>query len=53
MARPIVKDQRRAEILDAFEACVARYGVEGATLAKTAEQAGLGQGADPAQRGKP
>lgn len=41
MARPIVKEQRRTEILDAFEDCVARYGVEGATLAKTAEQAGL------------
>ncbi len=41
MPRPIVKDERRSQILDAFEACVARYGVEGATLAKTAEQAGL------------
>lgn len=41
MARPTVKDQRRTEILDAFEICVARSGVEGATLAKTAEQAGL------------
>lgn len=41
MARPKLKDTRRAQILDAFEVCVARYGVEGATLAKTAEQAGL------------
>ena len=41
MSRPIVKEERTAQILDAFEACVARYGVEGATLAKTAEQAGL------------
>lgn len=41
MARPELKDARRAQILDAFEVCVARYGVEGATLAKTAEQAGL------------
>ena len=41
MARPEIKDTRRAQILDAFEVCVAKYGVEGATLAKTAEQAGL------------
>lgn len=41
LARPDVKEQRRQQILDAFEICVARYGVEGATLAKTAEQAGL------------
>ena len=41
MARPDIKDERREQILDAFEICVARYGVEGATLAKTAEVAGL------------
>lgn len=41
MARPEIKDTRREQILDAFEICVAKYGVEGATLAKTAEQAGL------------
>lgn len=41
MARPDIKDSRREQILDAFEFCVARYGVEGATLTKTAEQAGL------------
>ncbi len=41
LARPDLKTQRRQQILDAFEICVARYGVEGATLAKTAEQAGL------------
>lgn len=41
MARPDIKDARREQILDAFEACVARYGVEGATLARTAEAAGL------------
>ena len=41
MARPNLMGQRRQQILDAFEVCVARYGVEGATLAKTAEQAGL------------
>ncbi len=41
LARPDIKDERREQILDAFEICVARYGVEGATLAKTAEVAGL------------
>lgn len=41
MARPDLKNQRRQQILDAFEFCVASFGVEGATLAKTAEQAGL------------
>ncbi len=41
MARPSLKEQRSKEILDAFERCVARYGVEGATLEKIAEEAGL------------
>ena len=41
MARPTLKNERREQILDAFETCVARYGVEGATLAKTADEAGL------------
>lgn len=41
MPRPSLKNQRREEILDAYEICVARYGVEGATLEKTAEEAGL------------
>lgn len=41
MARPEIKDARREQILDAFEICVAKYGVEGATLIKTAEEAGL------------
>ena len=41
MSRPEIKNVRREQILDAFETCVAKYGVEGATLAKTAEQAGL------------
>ena len=41
MARPEIKDDRREQILDAFEHCVARYGLEGATLGKTAEVAGL------------
>ncbi|MCV0424895.1 MAG: TetR/AcrR family transcriptional regulator [Roseibium sp.] len=41
MARPDIKNDRREQILDAFESCVARYGLEGATLAKVAETAGL------------
>ncbi len=41
MARPNIQNERRNQILDAFESCVARYGVEGATLARTAKLAGL------------
>ncbi len=41
MGRPSVKEQRAEEILNAFELCVANYGVEGATLERIAEQAGL------------
>lgn len=41
MGRPTVKQERTKEILDAFETCVARFGVEGATLERIAEQAGL------------
>jgi len=41
VGRPTIKRERTREILDAFEVCVARYGVEGATLERIAEQAGL------------
>ncbi len=41
MARPSLKDQRREEILSACARCVARYGLEGATLEKIAEEAGV------------
>ncbi len=41
MPRPSVKAERTEEILDAFERCVARYGIEGATLERIAEAAGL------------
>ena len=41
MARPSIKTEREAEILDAFESCVVKYGVEGATLQKIADAAGL------------
>ena len=41
MPRPSVKAERTEEILDAFERCVARFGVEGSTLERIAEEAGL------------
>lgn len=41
MPRPSVKKERTEEILQAFERCVAAYGVEGATLERLAEEAGL------------
>ncbi len=41
MARPSLKDERRGQILDAYEICVAHYGVEGASLEKIADQAGI------------
>ncbi len=41
MPRPSLKEERRSQILEAYEVCVARYGVEGATLERIAEEAGL------------
>ncbi len=41
MPRPSLKQERREQILDAYEHCVARLGIEGATLEATAKQAGL------------
>ena len=41
MPRPSLKHQRVAQILDAYENCVARYGVAGATLERIAAEAGL------------
>ncbi|WP_419907661.1 TetR/AcrR family transcriptional regulator [Hoeflea sp.] len=41
MGRPSIKAERAAEILDAYEECVARFGIEGATLERVANQAGL------------
>ena len=41
MGRPSVQAQRKEEILDAFESCVARFGIEGATLERIAEISGL------------
>ncbi len=41
MGRPSLKEQRSAEILDAFARCVARFGIEGSTLERIAEEAGV------------
>jgi len=41
MPRPSLKEQRTREILDAYLACVARYGLEGATQERIAAKAGL------------
>ena len=41
MGRPSLKKQRTEEILEAYEACVIRYGVEGATLERVAAKAGI------------
>ena len=41
MPRPSLKQQRSREILEAFVTCVARYGLEGATQDRIAEEAGV------------
>jgi len=41
MPRPSLKKERREQIFIAFETCVARFGIEGATLERIAEEAGL------------
>ena len=41
MARPSIKKQRTEEILQAYERCIALYGVDGATLQRISEEAGL------------
>jgi len=41
MPRPSVKKERTEEILRAFERCAARYGVEGSTLERLADESGL------------
>lgn len=41
MPRPSVRHQRQEQILDAFERCVARYGLDGASLERVSEEAGL------------
>lgn len=41
MPRPSIKAERSEEILDAYERCIARHGVEGATLERIAEEASV------------
>lgn len=41
MARPSIKAARTEEILQAYERCIALYGVEGATQQKIAAEAGI------------
>lgn len=41
MPRPSLKDTRSHEILEAFALCVGRFGLEGATLDRVAETAGV------------
>lgn len=41
MGRPSIREERREQIILAYEACVARFGVEGSSLEKIAEEAGL------------
>lgn len=41
MPRPSLKEVRTAEILDAFAECVIRYGLDGATLEKISQTAGV------------
>lgn len=41
MPRPSVKDERQTTILDAYERCITRLGVEGTTLEQVAKEAGL------------
>lgn len=41
MGRPSLAEKRKSEILDAFGRCVARFGLEGSSLEKIAEEAGM------------
>ena len=43
MGRRSLKQQRAEEILTAFERCVAKHGLDGATLERVAELAGVGR----------
>lgn len=41
MGRPSLADERRPQILEAFEACVLKHGLEGSSLERIAAEAGL------------
>ncbi|MGI5322312.1 TetR/AcrR family transcriptional regulator [Actinomadura nitritigenes] len=44
VGRPSKAPQRVDQVLDAFTRCVARYGLEGATLQRVADEAGMARG---------
>jgi AcrR family transcriptional regulator len=41
VGRPSLADVRRPQILDAFEACIVKYGLAGSSLERIAEEAGV------------
>lgn len=41
MGRKSIAEERRQEILDAFERCIAQYGLEGSSLEQIADEAGV------------
>ncbi|MEM0926748.1 MAG: TetR/AcrR family transcriptional regulator [Planctomycetota bacterium] len=41
MGRPSLAQERTQEILDAFERCISKYGLEGSSLERIAEEAGV------------
>jgi AcrR family transcriptional regulator len=41
MPRPSLKEERKVLILDAYERCIVKYGVDGAVLQRIADEAGL------------
>jgi AcrR family transcriptional regulator len=43
MPRPSLADVRTEELLDAFARCVARFGLDGSTLERISEEAGVGR----------
>ena len=44
MGRPSLAEVRRPQLLEAYAACLARYGVEGTTLDRVAKEAGVTRG---------
>jgi AcrR family transcriptional regulator len=44
MGRPSLADVRRPQLLDAYAACLIRYGVKGTSLDRVAEEAGVTRG---------
>jgi AcrR family transcriptional regulator len=44
MPRPSLADVRRPQLLDAYISCLARFGLEGATMERVADEAGVTRG---------